>query len=80
LELCGFGDFGLGKQRKALAGLLEYTSRSIKDSSTEGDLNCGGPAEKILEEKNINIWLGDPSCDILVKNVAVLHPCLKTFV
>lgn len=38
-------DFGLETQLKALsvAGSTGYSSRNM-DISTEGDLNCGGPA------------------------------------
>ena len=33
-------------------GLMGTTSRSIEDSSAEGDENCGGPAQEVSEEKS----------------------------
>lgn len=31
-------------------------TRSIEDSGVVGDLNCGGLAQKVSEEKNISVW------------------------
>ena len=42
----------------------------MEDFVSEGDLNCGRLALEVSEEKNINMWPRDCSCDILVKNVA----------
>jgi hypothetical protein len=32
-----------------------HTSKSMEDSGAEGDLNCGGSAQEVPEEKNSNI-------------------------
>jgi hypothetical protein len=31
----------------------------MEDSDTEGDLNCGGLAQEISEEKNFSMWPRD---------------------
>ena len=51
-------------------GLMGYTSRNMKDSGAEGDLNCKSPVQEV-SEKYINTRSRDCSCDILSKNVAV---------
>ena len=48
-----------------------HTSRSMEDSGAEGDLNCGGLAQVVSEEKNVSMLHRDHSCGILVKNVEV---------
>ena len=57
-------------------GIMGHTSRSVEDGGVEDDLNCGGPAQEVSEEKNFSMLLGDSSCDILVKNGCFL-PLLK---
>ena len=60
---------------------MGHTSRSMKDSGAESDLNCRGPVQETSEEKNIIIWPKDLSDDILVKNVVhfalVQKVCLR---
>lgn len=36
-----------------------YGPGCVKDSSAEGDLNCGDPAQEVSEGKNIPVWPGD---------------------
>ena len=56
--------------------VMGHTSRSIENNTAECDLmNCGD--QEISEEKHINTWPRDWSCDILVKNVAAFDPCPK---
>ena len=57
MEECGFENFGLEKQWNAL----------VRDqlNGAEGDLNCGGLAQEVSEEKNVSMWPRDYSCDIL---------------
>jgi hypothetical protein len=43
----------------------------MEDSGAEGDLNCGGLAQVVSEEKNVSMLHRDHSCGILVKNVEV---------
>ena len=57
---------------------MGHTSRSMKDSGAESDLNCRGPVQETSEEKNIIIWPKDLSDDILVKNVATFCSCPKS--
>ena len=40
----------------------------MEDSGAEGNLNCGGLAQEVSDEKNISMW--PRSYDILMKNVA----------
>ena len=49
----------------------------MEDSGAEGDLNFRDLAQEI-PGKNICVWPRDHSCDILVRNVAALCPCLKS--
>ena len=41
-------------------------------------MNCRSPAQEVSEEKNINMWPRDHSCDILMKRVAAFCPCTKS--
>lgn len=50
--------------------LTGYTSRRMEERGTKSDVNCGGLVQEVSEMKNFNILNSDPSCDILVKNVA----------
>ena len=59
-------------------GLMGQSSRKMKDSGAEGDLNCGGLAQEVSEEKNFSMLLRNHSCDMLMKNVATFCPCLKS--
>lgn len=34
--------------------LVGHPSRNKEGNSTEDDLNCGGPAQEVLEGKNVN--------------------------
>ena len=36
-------------------GLVGNPSRNMKDIGAEGDLNCGGLAQEVSEEKNISM-------------------------
>ena len=49
----------------------------MEDSDTEGDLNCGGLAQEVSEEKNISMWPKDCSY-ILANNLAAFCPYLKS--
>ena len=59
----------------------------MEDSGAEGDLNCGGLAQEISEEKNIHVWPIKHSYDIVVKSMTAFslspekssEPKLKTF-
>ena len=57
-------------------GLMDHTNRNMEASVVEGDLNCGGLAEEISEEKII-MWPRDCSCDIFMKNVTAFYYCPK---
>ena len=35
--------------------LMGHSSRNREDSSAEGDLNCGGLAQEVSEEKDVNM-------------------------
>ena len=52
---------------------MGHTSRSIEDSGAKGDLNSGAR----ISEENINMWLKDHSCDILMKNMTDFCSCPK---
>ena len=58
-------------------GLMGSPNRTVEDIGAEGDLNCGVQALDVSEEKNLSVWSRD-SCEVLVKNVAVLCPGLKS--
>ena len=49
MEECGLWDRKAAQCFKL--GLMGLTSWSMEDSSAEGDLNCGGPAQEVSEEK-----------------------------
>ena len=53
------------------------TSRSVENSGAEADLNYGGLAQEVSEEKFSMWWLRDHSYNILVNNVPAVCPCLK---
>ena len=56
--------------------LMGHTSRSMENSAAECDLmECVGHAQEVTKE-NINMW--PRNCDILVKNMSALCPCLKS--
>ena len=40
----------------------------MEDSGTENDLNSGDLDQEVSEDKNINMWSGNHSYDIFVKN------------
>lgn len=44
---------------------MGHPSRNKEDNRAEDDLNCGGPAQEVLEEKNVIMQTRDPSCNIL---------------
>lgn len=50
----------------------------MEDCGAEGDLNCGGLAQDISHENNLNMLPRDCSCEILVKNVAAFCFRLKS--
>ena len=35
---------------------MGHTSRNVKGSGAKDDLNCGGSAQNVSEEKTISIW------------------------
>jgi hypothetical protein len=37
----------------------------MEDHGAKDDLNCGGLAQEVSEEKNVSLWPRDYSCDIL---------------
>ena len=49
----------------------------MEDSGVQGDVNCRVLAQQVSEAKNFSMLPRDPSCDILVKNVAAFCPCPK---
>jgi hypothetical protein len=49
---------------------MGHTSISLEDSGAEGDLNCWSLAQHV-SEKNISMWPGDHSCDIMLKTMIV---------
>ena len=50
---------------------MSHPSRNIGYSGVKSYLNCGF---LVSEEKNINMWPRNSSCDILVKNVVAFGP------
>ena len=56
---------------------MNYPSRNMKDSVTVSDLNYADLAQEV-SEKNFSMWCRDYFCGILVENVAVFCPCLKS--
>ena len=60
------GNFGtLDKESNGpLQVLMGHPSRSLEDSGTEGELNCGVLAQEVSEEENISIWPREHSCYI----------------
>lgn len=38
---------------------MSHPSRSIEDSGAEGDVNCGGLAQEVPEEKNFSILVNE---------------------
>lgn len=45
----------------------------MEDSGTEINVDYESSGQEASEEKNINKWPRDCSCDMLVKKVAFLH-------
>lgn len=80
MEECRLWDFGLEKQLNEHFkwGLMDQSSRKMKDSGADRDLNCGGLAQEVSEEKNFNMWPRDYSYDILANIVAIFCSCLKS--
>ena len=58
-------------------GLVNHSSRKMEDIDAEGDLNCGGLAQEVSEEKNSSKRTKEHSCNILAKNVTAFYPCPK---
>ena len=58
--------------------LMGHINRNMKNIGTEYDLNCGCLDQYISEEKKVNMWPRDLSCDILVKSMAAFSPCSKS--
>jgi hypothetical protein len=55
----------LGKAVGCCRHILKgHPNRNMEDSGVEGDLNYGGLAQEVSEEKNVDIWPRDYSCDI----------------
>jgi hypothetical protein len=49
----------------------------MEDRGAEGDLNCRGLAQEV-SDRNFSMLPREHSCDILVRNVAVSCPYLKS--
>lgn len=49
----------------------------MKESDAKDDLNCGGPAPEVSEEKNFSMWPRNCSCVILTKK-SVFLPMSKS--
>ena len=45
-------------------GLDGHPRKDLEDNGAEGDLNCGGQAQEVLEEKNVSVWPRDIFCYI----------------
>lgn len=56
---------------------ISHTGRNNEDSHSEDNLNCGGEAQEVSEEKNLMYGLKIVPV-ILVKNVAAFCPCPKS--
>jgi hypothetical protein len=79
LEECEFGDLGFEKLVEGFRfSLMSCPSRNVADFVAEGDLNCADLAQEVSVEKNFSMWHRDYFYGILVKNVAVFCPCLKS--
>lgn len=57
---------------------MGHTSRSIENSGTKNDLNCGDMAQEVSKEKEIIMLPRDCSRDILTKNVPAFCLCPKS--
>ena len=66
------------KAEECFKAFVDHHGRSMEDRGAESDVNCGGQAQKVSEEKNISQWPRHRSWDILVKNAAAFRPCPKT--
>jgi hypothetical protein len=55
-----------------------HTSRNMKDSGPEDDLNCDGLAQEVSEEKILSMVPGDDSCGVFMKNLIAFCPLLKS--
>jgi hypothetical protein len=58
-------------------GLMDLNSRSMGDSGAESNVDSDDPTQEVSEEKNINQWPRDYSCDILAKTVVAFSSCPK---
>lgn len=56
---------------------MRHPSRNMKESDAKDDLNCGGPAPEVSEEKNFSMWPRNCSCVILTKK-SVFLPMSKS--
>lgn len=56
--------------------LMSHASKNMKDRGAEGYLNWGGGGRvrEVSEENYFNMLPRNPSCDILVRNVAGFCP------
>ena len=59
-------------------GLVGYPSRNMEGFVAESDLNCADLSQEVLVEKNFSMWPRKCFCSILVKNLDVFYPCLKS--
>lgn len=50
---------------------IYHLIKTLENSSTETSVNCGGLAQEVIEENNINCWTRHHSCDNLTNNVSV---------
>lgn len=57
---------------------MSHPIGNMEASDAEGDLNCGGLAQEVSEEKTFSMCPRDCSCDIMLKNVSTFCPCLKS--
>lgn len=56
---------------------MGHTRRTMLNSGAEDDSNYGVWAQEVSKAKNINMWPGDYSCGILVKNVYTFFHCAE---
>jgi hypothetical protein len=58
--------------------LKGHTSRNMEEFVSGSNLNCIDLAQEISKEKTFSMWHKDCFCGILVENVAIFCPCMKS--
>jgi hypothetical protein len=59
-------------------GLMGHPSRNMEDLVAGSNLNCADLVQEISKEKTFSMWHKDCFCGILVENVAIFCPCMKS--